>query len=65
MTCEDDGEDRSTIVGMVEGTLLFVAFTERVVIAAGIVRERIRIISARRATKHEQDDDDRQNNQAP
>jgi uncharacterized DUF497 family protein len=50
---EDYGEDRFTRVGMVEGTLLFVSYTER--------GERIRIISARRATKHEQDDYYQQN----
>jgi uncharacterized protein len=43
-----EGEDRFTIVGMVEGTLIFVAYTER--------GERVRIINARQATKHEQDD---------
>ena len=48
------GEDRSA---MVEGTLLFVSYTER--------GERIRIISARRATKHEQDDYYRQSGQSP
>jgi uncharacterized DUF497 family protein len=42
------------IVGMAEGqVLLFVAYTER--------KERIRIISARRATQHEQDDYFKQN----
>lgn len=42
------GEDRYLIVGMAEGELpLFVAYTER--------DERIRIISARRVTQHEQD----------
>jgi len=50
---EDYGEERFVIVGMAEGhVLLFVAYTER---------ERIRIISARRATQHEQDDYFRQN----
>jgi hypothetical protein len=45
---EDYGEERFIIVGMAEGqVLLFVAFTER--------SDRIRIISARRATKREQD----------
>jgi uncharacterized protein len=43
-----EGEERFTIVGMVEGTLIFVAYTER--------GERVRIINARQATKHEQDD---------
>ena len=42
------GEERFVIIGMTEGqVLLFVAYTER--------QGRIRIISARRATKHEQD----------
>ena len=50
---EDYGEVRFTIVGMVEGTLIFVAYTERAA--------RIRIISARRAVRHEQDDYFRQN----
>ena len=44
----DYGEKRFVIIGMAERqVLLFVAYTERA--------ERIRIISARRATKHEQD----------
>ncbi len=43
------GEERFIVIGMAEGrVLLFVAFTER--------DERIRIISARRATQHEQSD---------
>jgi uncharacterized DUF497 family protein len=43
----DYGEQRFVILGMAEGqTLLLVAYTER--------EDRIRIISARRATKHEQ-----------
>jgi len=51
---EDYGEERFIIIGMAEAqVLLFVAYTER----AG----RIRIISARRATKHEQDHYFRQN----
>ena len=41
---------------MVEGTLIFVAFTER--------DDRIRIITARRATRHEQDDYYQQNGRA-
>jgi len=44
---QDYGEERFVIVGMVDGHLLYVAFTER--------NEVIRIISARRATKHEQE----------
>lgn len=49
-------EDRFTTTGMVEGVLLFVVYVER--------GERIRIISARRATKHEQDDYYEQNGRA-
>jgi uncharacterized protein len=45
---EDYAEDRFVIIGMAEGTLLFVAYTER--------GERIRIISVRRATQNEQHD---------
>ena len=51
---EDYGEERFVIIGMAEGhVLLFVAYTER--------EERIRIISARRATQDEQDDYFKQN----
>lgn len=51
---KDYGERRFVIIGMAEGhVVLFVAFTER--------EERIRIISARRATQHEQDDYFQQN----
>jgi uncharacterized DUF497 family protein len=51
---EDYGEERFVIVGMAEGhVLVFVAYTER--------EDRIRIISARRVTQHEQDDYFRQN----
>ena len=51
---EDYGEERFVIIGMAEGhILLFVAYTER--------EGRIRIISARRATQHEQDEYFRQN----
>ena len=51
---EDYGEERSIIIGMAAGnSLLFVVYTER--------KGRIRIISARRATKREQDDYFRQN----
>lgn len=50
----DYGEQRFIILGMAESqVLLFVAYAER--------DERIRIISARRATQHEQDDYFRQN----
>jgi uncharacterized DUF497 family protein len=46
---EDYGEERFVIIGMAEGhIMLFVAYTER--------DGRIRIISARRAMQHEQDD---------
>ena len=58
---DDYGESRFTRTGMVEGTLLFVSYTERVVQDARGPRDRIRIISARRATKHEQDDYYQQN----
>jgi len=51
---EDYSEERFAIVGMAEGeVLLFAAYTER--------GERIRLISARRATQYEQDDYFRQN----
>ena len=51
---EDYGEERFVIIGMAEGqVLLFVAYTER--------EERIRSITARRVTQHEQDDYFRQN----
>ncbi len=51
---ENYGEERFVVVGMAEGhILLFVAYTER--------QERIRIISARRATQYEQDDYFKQN----
>jgi hypothetical protein len=51
---ENYGEERFVIIGMADGhVLLFVAYTER--------KERIRIISARRVTQHEQDDYFRQN----
>ena len=54
---EDYGEDRFTFKGMVEGVLLFVVYVER--------GEQIRIISARQATKHEQDDYFQQNGNIP
>lgn len=44
----DYGEDRHFIVGMIQGALIFVGYAER--------GDKVRIISARRATKHEQDD---------
>jgi uncharacterized DUF497 family protein len=53
---EDYGEARFVMIGMAEGNiLLFVAYTERK------NNERIRIISARRATQYEQDDYFQQN----
>lgn len=45
---QDYGEERYIIIGLADGALLFVAYTER--------EERIRLISARRAIRHEQDD---------
>jgi uncharacterized DUF497 family protein len=51
---EDYGEERSIIIGMAEGNvLLLVAYTERA--------DRIRIISARGVTQHEQHEYFRQN----
>ena len=51
---EDYGEERFVIIGMAEGhVLLFVAYTER--------EGWIRLISARRVTRYEQDDYFRQN----
>ncbi len=44
---EDYGEERRVLLGMTGGQLLYVAYTER--------GDNIRIISARRATRHEQD----------
>ena len=44
---KDYGEERINLIGMCEGVLLHVKYTER--------SERIRLISARRATRHEQD----------
>jgi uncharacterized DUF497 family protein len=49
----DYGEERIILLGMTDGLILHVAFTER--------GERIRVISARRAEKHEQDDYYREN----
>jgi len=46
---EDYGEERFVVIGMAKGhIMLYVAYTER--------DQRIRIISARRATEREQDD---------
>jgi uncharacterized DUF497 family protein len=50
---ENYGEERINLVGMCGTTLLHVTYTER--------GERIRIISARRAEKHEQEDYYREN----
>jgi len=47
------GEERWNLLGMCEGVILHVTYTER--------GERIRIISARRAERHEQDRYYRQN----
>jgi len=50
---EDYGEERINLLGRCEGVLLHVTYTER--------GERIRLISARRAERHEQDHDHREN----
>jgi uncharacterized DUF497 family protein len=50
---EDYGEEHSVLLGMTGGQMLYVAYTER--------GDNIRIISARRATRHEQDIYVRQN----
>lgn len=50
---EDYGEERTNLLGMCDGVLLHVTYTER--------GERIRIISARRAERHEQDNYYREN----
>jgi uncharacterized DUF497 family protein len=47
------GEERSALLGLCGRTVLYVAYTER--------GDSLRIISARRATKNEQDDYYRQN----
>lgn len=44
---EDYGEGRLNVIGFCEGVLLHVTYTER--------GDRLRLISARRAEKHEQD----------
>jgi uncharacterized protein len=44
---ENYAEDRFILIGMAEGVLLTVVYTER--------QGRFRVISARRATRHEQD----------
>jgi uncharacterized DUF497 family protein len=50
---EDYGEERVILIGQAQGTLLTVIYTER--------GEANRIISARRASRHEQDDYYREN----
>jgi len=50
---EDYGEERINLRGMCEGVILHVTYVER--------GERTRIISARRAERHEQDDYYREN----
>ncbi len=49
----DYGEERINLLGMCAGVILHVTYTER--------GEHIRLISARRAEKHEQDDYYREN----
>ena len=49
---DETGEDRMLLTGLANNVLLTVCFTER--------GRRIRIISARKATKREQDDYNRQ-----
>lgn len=44
---EDYGEERINMLGMYDGVILFVTYTER--------GEEIRLISARRAERHERD----------
>ena len=44
---EDYGEERTILLGMSDGSILVVVYSER--------EERVRLISARRATKNEQD----------
>ena len=50
---EDYGEERINLIGVCEGVILHVTYTER--------GDFIWIISARRATRHEQDDYYREN----
>jgi uncharacterized protein len=50
---EDYAEERINLIGMCDGVLVHVTYTER--------DQRIRIISARRAERHEQDDYYREN----
>ena len=48
----DYGEERFILIGAAAEVVLFVVYSER--------EERIRLISARRATKHEQEDYEKQ-----
>ena len=50
---EDYGEERVNVLGMRQGVILHVTYTQR--------GDRIRVISTRRATKYEQDHYYRQN----
>jgi len=50
---ETYGEERISLLGMCDGVILHVTYTER--------GDRLRIISARRAERHEQDNDYREN----
>lgn len=50
---QDYGEERSILLGLCRRTVPYVAYTER--------GDNVRMISARRATKHEQNDYYRQN----
>ena len=50
---EEYGEERFVLIGMAGDLVLFVAYADR--------GERIRLISARRATRHEEDDYFQQN----
>lgn len=52
-TRRDYGEERINLIGMCDGVVIHVTYTER--------SERLRIISARRAERHEQDDYYREN----
>jgi uncharacterized DUF497 family protein len=48
LDCSEPNEERWRIIGLAQGGVLFVVFTER---SDGIIR----MISARKATRHEQD----------
>lgn len=50
---DDYGEERINLIGMCEGVILHVTYTER--------GDHTRLISARRAERHEQDDYFREN----